>query len=238
MAFGMTTSGIPEGTFTSDARVEIVRGTESVDFRPRPDNPNQAGLIFFPGGLVAAEAYGPMARRLAEQGHAVSIVRLPFRTAPTPAYQEMAFETARSTMAASPRRWVVGGHSRGGMLATRFAQTLSRPMPGLALVGTTHPREIDLSALAPCVPVVKVSASRDGVAREAESARFRHNLPPHTRFVSIEGGNHTQFGYYRYQLLDKRPSIDRETQQRQLVEALLLVLRAEPAAAAGPCLAP
>ena len=238
MAFGMATSGIPEGTFASDARVEIVRGTESIDFRPRPDNPNQAGLIFFPGGLVAAEAYGPMARRLAEQGHAVSIVRLPFRTAPTAAYQEMAFETARNTMAASPRRWIIGGHSRGGMLATRFVHAHSRPGRGLALVGTTHPREIDLSALPSCVPVIKVSASRDGVARESESARFRQNLPPHTRFVSIEGGNHTQFGYYRYQLLDRRASISRETQQRQLVEALIAVLRAAPPAGTGGCPGP
>ena len=235
MAFGMTTTGIPEGTFTSDGHVEIVRGTESIDFRPRPDNPGQTGLIFVPGGLVAADAYGPMARRLAAHGHPVSIIRLPFRTAPTPAYQEMAFETARNTMAASPRAWVIGGHSRGAMLATRFAHAGSRPLSGLALVGTTHPREIDLSALGPCVPVLKVSATRDGVARDAESARFRDKLPPHTRFVSIEGGNHTQFGYYRYQLLDRRASIDREAQQRQLVEALLSVLRAERGAG---CLAP
>jgi predicted esterase len=238
MAFGMTTSGIPQGTFASDDRVEIVRGSESIDFRPRPDDPAQRGLIFFPGGLVAAEAYGPMARKLAEQGHPVSIVRLPFRTAPTPAYQEMAFETARETMAASPHAWVIGGHSRGAMLATRFAYTQRGPMAGLALVGTTHPREIDLSGLSPCTPVLKVAATRDGVARESESAKFRDKLPPHTRFVSIDGGNHTQFGYYRYQLLDRRPSIDRETQQRQLVEALLAVLRYQPPPGAAGCRTP
>lgn len=237
MAIGMTTTGIPPGTFTSSATVEIVRGTESIDFRPRPDDPSQTGLIFFPGGLVAAEAYGPMARRLAEQGHPVSIVRLPFRMAPTPAYQEMAFETARDTMAASPHRWMIGGHSRGAMLATRFIQTQRTPTAGLALVGTTHPREIDLSGLSPCTPVLKVSATRDGVARESESAKFRGNLPPHTRFVSIDGGNHTQFGYYRYQLLDRRPAIDRETQQRRLVEALLDLLRYEPPPGTPGCVA-
>lgn len=238
MAIGMTTTGIPPGTFTSDDKVEIVRGIESIDFRPRPDDPAQTGLIFFPGGLVAAEAYGPMARKLAEQGHPVSIVRLPFRTAPTSAYQEMAFETARATMAASPHPWVIGGHSRGAMLATRFAYTQSRPIAGLALVGTTHPREIDLSGLSPCTPVLKVSATRDGVARESESAKFRGKLPAHTRFASIEGGNHTQFGYYRYQLLDRRATVDRETQQRQLVEALIGVLRYRPPAATPGCTQP
>lgn len=225
LAFGMTTAGVPAGTFASDARVEIVRGTESIDFRPRPGDPRQTGLIFFPGGLVAADAYGPMARRLAEQGHPVSIVRLPYRTAPTPAYQEMAFGTARATMAASPRPWAVGGHSRGAMLATRFADMHRDRIAGLALVATTHPREIDLSGLPVCVPVLKMSGTRDGVARESESVRFRDRLPAHTTFVSIEGGNHTQFGYYRYQLLDRRATIDRETQQQRLVEGLLGLLR-------------
>ncbi|MEX2272542.1 MAG: alpha/beta hydrolase [Vicinamibacterales bacterium] len=223
--FGMTTVDLPPDTFTSDARVEIVRGIQSIDFRPRPDNPKQTGLIFFPGGLVAPESYAPMARRLAEQGHPVSIVRLPYHMAPTPAYQAMVFETARDTMAASPRPWVVGGHSRGAMLATRFAYSHPARIAGLALVGTTHPREIDLSGLSVCVPVIKISGTRDGVARQSESEKFRHNLPPHTGYVQIEGGNHTQFGYYRYQLLDKRASIDRETQQRLVIEGLLMVLR-------------
>src|SRR5688500_16107180 len=108
MWFGMRAAGLPPGTLTSDGRVEIVRGTETIDFRPRPDDAARAGLIFFPGGMVQPEAYAPMARALAERGHAVVIVRLPFRVAPTPAYQEMTFETARETMRASPRRWVVG----------------------------------------------------------------------------------------------------------------------------------
>lgn len=238
MWFGMRRTGLPPNTFVSDVHVEIVRGIESVDFRPRPDDRTRTGLIFFPGGLVAAEAYGPMARRLAEQGHPVSIVRLPYRLAPTPAYQEMTFETARQTMAASARPWVVGGHSRGGMLATLFANAHPDRIAGLALVGTTHPRDVDLSRLPVCVPVIKISGSRDGVARQSESDKFRNRLPAHTRYVTIEGGNHVQFAYYRYQILDRRPAIDRETQQRQLVEALLSVLRWQPASGEARCSAP
>ena len=225
MCFGMSTAGLPPGTLTSDGRVEIVRGGESIDFRPRPDDPARTGLIFFPGGMVAAEAYAPMARRVAEQGHPVSIVRLPFRTAPTPAYQGMVFETALDTMAASPRRWAIGGHSRGGMIATKFAAGYPARIAGLVLAGTTHPRDVDLSGLPLCIPVLKISATRDGVARASEDAKSRPNLPPHTGYLQIDGGNHTQFGYYRYQLLDKRATIDRETQQRQLVEGIMMVLR-------------
>jgi pimeloyl-ACP methyl ester carboxylesterase len=223
--WGVSAAGLPPGTLVSDARVEIVRGTDTINFRPRPDDPARTGLIFFPGAMVQPEAYAPMARRIAEAGHPVVIVKLPFRLAPTPAYEEMVFSTARETMAASERRWAVGGHSRGGMLATLFANSYPERIAGLALVGTTHPREISLAQLPASVPVVKIFGTRDGVATADDMRRYAGNLPAHTVFVPIEGGNHRQFGYYRYQLMDGRATIDREEQQRQLVQALLQVLQ-------------
>lgn len=50
------------------------------------------------------------------------------------------------------------------------------------------------------------------------------NLPPHTRFVEIKGGNHAQFGYYGFQLGDHRATIPREQQQAELLRAILLFL--------------
>lgn len=221
--WGMNASGVPEGTLVSSETVEIVRAQDTIDFRPRPDDPARAGLLFFPGALVDPEAYAPMARRLAEEGHRVVIVRLPFRMAPTSGYQQMAFQTVRETMAASPRPWAVGGHSRGGKLATQFAAAFPGSAAGFALIATTHPREIDLSGVT--VPVLKLSGSQDGMASPDEMRRYASNLPPHTTFVEIAGANHRQFGYYRYQLMDGRARISREEQQRQMIEALLALLR-------------
>lgn len=217
--WGMNSSGVPEGTLVSSETVEIVRAQDTIDFRPRPDDPGRAGLLFFPGALVDPEAYAPMARRLAEAGHRVVIVRLPFRMAPTSGYQQMAFQTVRETMAASPRQWAVGGHSRGGKLATQFAAAFPGSAAGFALVATTHPRQIDLSGVT--VPVVKIFGSQDGMATPDDMRRYASNLPPHTTFVEIAGGNHRQFGYYRYQLMDGRAGISRAEQQRQMIDALL-----------------
>lgn len=222
--WGMNASGVPEGTLVSSETVEIVRAQDSIDFRPRPDDPARAGLLFFPGALVDPEAYAPLARRIAEAGHRVVIVRLPFRMALTPGYEAMAFQTVRQTMAASPRAWAVGGHSRGGLLATKFAAAHPDLISGLALLGTTHPRELNLSGIAPDVPVLKVFGSKDGVATPDDMRRYASNLPPHTVFVEIAGGNHRQFGHYRYQLMDGRPGISREEQQRQTAEAMLALL--------------
>lgn len=221
--WGMNSSGVPEGTLVSSETVEIVRAQDTIDFRPRPDDPARPGLLFFPGALVDPEAYAPMARRLAEAGHRVVIVRLPFRMAPTPGYQEMAFQTVRETMAASPRAWAVGGHSRGGKLATQFAASHPGRFSGLALIATTHPREIDLSGVT--APVLKIYGSQDGMATPEEMRRYASNLPPHTTFVEVTGGNHRQFGYYRYQLMDGRAGVSREEQQRQTVDALLAFFR-------------
>lgn len=227
--WGVGAAGLPENTFVSDARVEIVRATDTIDFRPRPDDAARAGLLFFPGALVNPDAYAPMARALAERGHRVVIVKLPFRFAPTAAYEEMAFQTVRETMAAAPRRWVVGGHSRGGMIATRFAAGHPSLLAGLALVGTTHPRELNLAWLD--VPVLKIFGSQDGVATADDVRRYAPNLPSSTTFVEIEGGNHRQFGYYRFQLMDRRARIPLDVQQAQLIEALaafLVRIEAQP----------
>lgn len=220
--WGMNASGVPEGTLVSSETVEIVRAQDTIDFRPRPDDPARAGLLFFPGALVDPEAYAPMARRVAEAGHRAVIVRLPFRMAPTLSYQQMAFQTVRETMAASPRMWVVGGHSRGGMLAARFAASFPGAAAGLVLVATTHPREMDLSGLR--LPVLKIYGSADGLATPDEIRRYASNLPPHTTFVEIVGGNHRQFGHYRYQLMDGRAGVSRDEQQRQAMEALIAFL--------------
>ena len=222
--WGVQAAWLPDGTFVSDARVEIVRAQDTIAFRPRPDDPSRMGLIFFPGALVEPDAYAPMARRLAEAGHRVVIVRLPLRMAPTPAYEAMVFDTARDTMAASPGRWAVGGHSRGGMLATRFAAGHASALAGLVLVATSHPREMDLSRLPSSVPVLKVFGSEDGLASPEEVREYARLLPPDTTFVEIQGADHRQFAYYRYQLMGGRATISLEEQQRQLVGALLAFL--------------
>jgi hypothetical protein len=50
-------------------------------------------------------------------------------------------------------------------------------------------------------------------------------LPADTRWVEIEGGNHSQFGHYGHQLFDGSPTTTREEQQAVTRAALLDALR-------------
>ncbi|WP_162253072.1 alpha/beta hydrolase [Duganella sp. Root1480D1] len=90
-------------------------------------------------------------------------------------------------------------------------------------MGTTHPKQQDLSGLR--IPVTKVFATHDGVARLGDVMRNRPLLPPHTRWVEIKGGNHSQFGHYGHQLLDGDPSVSRGAQQAIVAQALLDALK-------------
>lgn len=90
------------------------------------------------------------------------------------------------------------------------------------LLGTTHPKQSDLSGLA--LPVTKVLGSNDGVAPLFKAEANRRLLPGHTRWVVLNGGNHSQFGHYGHQLLDGRAGLSRAEQQelarRELLRAL------------------
>ena len=123
----------------------------------------------------------------------------------------------------SIRHWVIGGHSKGGKLAARFSHQHSELIRGLILIGTSHPNQsFDLSHTR--LDVTKIYGTHDGLASLEEVKANQKFLPAGTHWIRIEGGNHTQFGYYRFQLGDRTATINRQQQQQLLLEAMLLAL--------------
>jgi hypothetical protein len=69
---------------------------------------------------------------------------------------------------------------------------------------------------------MSIYGTNDGLATPDEIEESRADLPPDTQFVAIEGGNHTQFGWYDtypnpVQPDDNSPGITREQQQCQII---------------------
>lgn len=224
MWLSMQARGVDEKLLTSDDRVQVVESAEVLQLLPR-GQAEPAGLIFYPGALVEPDAYVPLVRGVAEAGFPVFLVKLPYRLAPRVAHEAEVVRRTDEVIAGHPevRAWVLGGHSRGGALAAQIAPTRQERLAGLLLIGTSHPREHDLSRLP--LDVTKVFASEDGLASEAEVKEFARLLPPSTHWVRIDGGNHAQFGWYGRQLGDQSAKISREEQHRQTVAAVLDVLR-------------
>jgi pimeloyl-ACP methyl ester carboxylesterase len=207
--------------------------TEGVwELRAATRKARQTALVFFPGALVDPRAYAPLVRAVAAAGYPAFIVELPrrgaFGGADAPEVH-VRFQAALRQLSGSAKV-VLGGHSRGAVVASGLA---SRRLPGLAgliLIGTSHPRDVDLSELR--VPVVKIAGTHDGLATTEEVKQNASKLPAGTRWVWVEGGNHSQFGWYGFQPGDWRATIDASTQRRLMIEAVLALLG--DAETAGP----
>lgn len=227
---GFQASDLPAGAIESDGLVTVTATEDELRIRPN-SNPHRAGLLFLPGGMVEPTAYVPLMKRVAAAGYEARLLYFPLRCACTDAQIRKVFTHVRDVIADEPGvSWILGGHSRGAMLATRYAHEAGTAgLAGLALVATTHPRDFSLANLA--IPITKIYATNDGVASYGRMRLNSQLLPANTKWVAIEGGNHVQFGYYRYQLGDGAATLSRTQQQEQLAQALLTQLSSVESAA-------
>ena len=226
MAWNVQAHGVPASMFESDGRTRVVSTSYGRTFTPLDRRMNVPSLIFLPGGLIDPNAYVPLVRSVAEAGVPASIVELPMRSAPTLSLRAILWTRIRSALAdlGRDRPVFVAGHSRGGMFAAEFAADHPTEIAGLVLIGTTHPRERDLSRA--LWPVMKIQGSVDCVAPARDSRANAPRLPAGTHWVEIAGGNHRQFGYYGWQIGDCPAAISREEQHRQTAHAIITFLTA------------
>lgn len=225
MANSFRAQGFDRAILESDQRVAVEKTKQLIHFQPN-DNQQLTGFIFFPGGIVAPEAYAPMSRTISEQGINTFIVKLPFGSAPLESQQTSVMEQALEIMESheSIQHWIVGGHSRGAAIASRFAHLYGESFDGLILIGTSHPKEEMFDLSNTTLAVTKIYATNDGLASMEEVEAGSQFLPDDTMWVLIEGGNHSQFGYYGSQLGDNAATISRERQQELTVNAILSAL--------------
>jgi pimeloyl-ACP methyl ester carboxylesterase len=207
-----------------DTVVAVQHSGSIWSFIPKTAPPVNPALIFFPGALVDPVAYAPLVRAAANAGFPSYIVELPRRGAFGGADDPLLEQRLDQLLAKSdtPRRWVSAGHSRGAVVAAEFAAVPRAGFSGMVLIGTTHPRDVDLSKLV--TPITKIVGTRDGIAKPADVEVNRAKLPAATQWVWVEGGNHSQFGWYGFQPGDRRASIPAEAQRATMIRTVLDVL--------------
>ena len=199
-----------------DVTVESSRPDGWLVFRPRGGTP-RSGLVVYPGARVDARAYAPLARDVAAGGFLVVVVPVRLNLAILDVHAAAPVQRAFPEI----RTWSVGGHSLGGTVAGWYAREHAGDAPlavlGVALWGAYldagHSlRERPLS-------VVSISDSLDGLSTPQKVEAGTGYLPPGTRWVVIEGGNHAQFGSYGAQAGDREATISRQEQQRAAATA-------------------
>jgi pimeloyl-ACP methyl ester carboxylesterase len=210
---------LPRDWSQSSDTVRVVVRDEAIYLLASPPHAS-AGVLFFPGGLVDPRAYVPVVRHVAERGISCAIVKLPRRGAFVQRGDgEVHARAHQAVKELSRPQSVVAGHSKGALFAAEFALANRGVTKGLVLIGSSHPRELNLAALS--IPVTKIYATNDGLATPARVRATSANLPVHTRWVLIEGGNHSQFASYGFQPGDRFADIIRAKQQA-IVESELL----------------
>jgi pimeloyl-ACP methyl ester carboxylesterase len=118
--------------------------------------------------------------------------------------------------------WAIGGHSLGGVFSCAYAQKNSEDLDGVVL-WAAYPSEafrVDDKDLT----VISLYGTNDGVVTLDDIGASEEHVPPDTLWVPIEGGNHTQFGWYDtspdpLQQDDYPADITRQQQQDYVVDS-------------------
>ena len=180
-----------------------------------PEKPSDTGLIFYPGGLVAPEAYAPVLRQIAERGILVIITPMPLNLAIFDTY------AANAVIDSYPQitNWMLVGHSLGGAAAAIYAEKNPGKIDGLAFWDSYPPNSADLSDNN--ILVLSIYGTSDGIPNTDNFDAKRILLPEDATFIAIEGASHAQFGDYGPQRGDVTPSISAEEQHSLVAEAML-----------------
>ena len=188
-------------------------------FKPKYTNP-KTGFIFYPGGLVDPRAYAPPARAIAAKGYLTVIVKMVSDLAVLSSNRADKIISDYSGI----KTWIIGGHSIGGSFACSYAKEHTDKISGIALWAAWPSESFRLDGTD--LKAISIYGTKDGHPEEIKAGA--EHLPQGTPFVEIEGGNHTQFGYYWdgvnedfVQEGDNPADISREEQQKQIIKATL-----------------
>ena len=207
-----------QAAMQSSATLTVSTADSIITFMP--NTPVKAGFIFYPGALVAPDAYAVKMRAIAEHGYAVFIVEMPLNLA------ILGSSRADEVIAKHPEitQWALGGHSLGGAMACSYlVNKPTSPIHALIFYASYCDQSFSLAGREN-VEVTSLSGSKDGLATPQKVAETKQYAPADTTYVTIEGGNHAEFGNYGAQSGDNTADISDEQATTQIVDATVAAL--------------
>ena len=193
------------------AEVTVEQTDDVITFVPQGEI--RAGVIFYPGAKIRGGAYATLADSLAENGYLCILVNMPLNLA------TLDSDAAIKLMEDWPdvSSWYIAGHSMGGLAAEKCAYDNDGIFDGLIVLASRI--QYDFSDRD--IPVLAIYATNDGICTPERVAAADTPEPARYTRIDIDGGCHGYFGDYGQQPFDGTPSISREEQQEQTLEAIL-----------------
>ncbi|MGM0651895.1 MAG: alpha/beta hydrolase [Bacillota bacterium] len=195
-----------EKTYLSEIRAKenlaIKEENKVFVITPAEINPTHRAIIFYPGGLVAPEAY------LYKMGHVAECLKAPLYVIKAP------FNAAIFDVNAAARimdnynldtAWV-GGHSLGGISAARFTAENMDIVEGLFLFGSYSDQDLGNFE----GKVISIMGDQDLIINRENYEEAKQNLPPRAKIIEVEELNHSDFGNYGLQSGDGQDSFSEE----------------------------
>lgn len=202
-----------ESYLKSDSNVEVSIEKNLICFTPKNTTPTE-GFILYPAAKVDARAYSKLCKNISLQGYKVVVVDMPFNFAPFG--KNKANEVIEKYD--DIQKWVIGGDSMGGLMATRYLNSNLEKIDGVVLISSypldSYLKEIDMD-------VLSIWGSKDGVIDFQALIDAKQKLPETTIYLEIEGANHSQFGNYGTYKNDESALISEEEQQQKAVESIV-----------------
>lgn len=226
-----TCSYLPEEQEIGQA-LEIEENRDYIILTPKREWYSMTGLVFYPGGNVDPHAYIEPMSKFALSGimHQVVIVKMPANLAILDSdkgkwmYDQFPYV----------KRWVVAGHSLGGVAACKLVHKWPHFFYGLALFASYPQKSDDISWWTQTV--LSVRGENDGLISQEEMDAKLDYLPPAIRIESLDdfptvqksqtiqytiaGGNHAYFGQYGEQKGDGTATITPQDQIKETVKLL------------------
>lgn len=174
---------------------------------------NKMTVIFYTGAMVQPNSYSIWAKQVANAGYTVKIMHFPLN---------MAFfnTNAADKLAGKNENYVVGGHSLGGAMASRYGHNShNKNLRGIFLLGAYADEKGRLDKT--YLDVLSVTATNDKVLNWKNYQANKKYLPKNTEYKSIQGGNHGGFGSYGHQKGDGKATISNHTQQNEVAHLLI-----------------
>lgn len=178
-------------------------------------NPKKTSIIFYQGALVDNKSYSIWANKLAKAGYTVYLIKEPLNLA------VFNPDKASSIIKANKiNNYVVGGHSLGGVITSRFAEKRisDSSLKGVFFLASYPDKKGSLTNFNG--GILSIVGSQDGVLNWSSYQKSKQYLPQQTKYITIEGGNHSGFGSYGFQKGDKKASISNLQQQEAIFQTL------------------
>lgn len=179
---------------------------------------DKATIIFYPGGLVSPKSYAPWIKEVSQAGYDVYLAYFPLNLAVLAPNKAQTIGQSQHLA-----KFILGGHSLGGVMASRYAAQHPHQVTGIFYLGSYPDRKGSLNNSA--IPALSLTVSQDKILNWRNYRKNKVYLPSQTTLVTLKGGNHSGFGAYGQQKGDGTASLSPKQQNHLVAKQIIAWLQ-------------